>query len=140
MPAQHNGKRLLLLATKTGYQTRAFAEAARRLSVELVYGTDRCHVLEDPWGDRALPLRFEDPEASSQQIRLRALLPPWVCLGTAPRLPISAAINIHRASSCGAPASQFHASVAFRWISISPLSCVASPHSWLNSRSAFLAC
>ena len=68
MPAQHNGKRLLLLATKTGYQTRAFAEAARRLSVEVVYGTDRCHVLEDPWGDRALPLRFEDPEASSQQI------------------------------------------------------------------------
>ena len=68
MPAQHNGKRLLLLATKTGYQTRAFAEAARRLSVEVVYGTDRCHVLEDPWGDQALPLRFEDPEGAAEAV------------------------------------------------------------------------
>jgi biotin carboxylase len=64
----HAGQRLLLLASKTGYQTRAFAEAARRLGVELVYATDRCHVLEDPWGDRALPLRFEDPDYSAQQI------------------------------------------------------------------------
>ena len=61
-------RRLLILASKTGYQTRAFAEAARRLDLEVVYGTDRCHVLEDPWGDRALPLRFEDPEHSAQQI------------------------------------------------------------------------
>ena len=65
---EHRGKRLLLLATKTGYQTRAFAEAAARLGVEMSYATDRCHVLEDPWGDRALPLQFEDPEHSAAQI------------------------------------------------------------------------
>src|SRR5437868_5845346 len=61
-------KRLLLLATKTGYQTRAFADAAQQLGLQVVYGTDRCHMLEDPWGDQALPLHFEDPAASAQQI------------------------------------------------------------------------
>ena len=35
--------RVLLLATTTGYQTRAFGEAAERLGVDLVYATDRCH-------------------------------------------------------------------------------------------------
>src|SRR5271169_349850 len=61
-------KRLLILCTTTGYQTRAFVAAAEKLGVNLVFGTDRCHVLEDPWQDRALPLRFEDPEESARQI------------------------------------------------------------------------
>lgn len=56
--------RVLLVAATTGYQTRAFADAARRLGFDLVLATDRCHVLEDPWGDRAVPVRFEDPEGS----------------------------------------------------------------------------
>ena len=59
---------LLVLATTTGYQTQSFAEAARRLGLEVVLGTDRCHVLEDPWQDAALPLRFEDPAYSVQVI------------------------------------------------------------------------
>jgi biotin carboxylase len=29
-----------------------------------VLATDRCHVLEDPWGDHAIPVRFEDAEGS----------------------------------------------------------------------------
>ena len=49
---------VLLLATTTGYQTRAFGEAAERLGVELVFATDRCHLIEDPWQDRAIPIRF----------------------------------------------------------------------------------
>ncbi len=57
--------RVLLLATTTGYQTRAFGEAAERLGVELVFGTDRCDVLEDPWMDRAIPIRFHDEVAST---------------------------------------------------------------------------
>jgi len=61
-------QRILLLFITTGYEGRDFAEAARRLGVECVLGTDRCHVLEDPWGDGALPLRFEDPEAAARQI------------------------------------------------------------------------
>jgi biotin carboxylase len=65
---EHQSKRLLLLTTTTGYQTRAFVEAAKRLELETVFGTDRCHVLDDPWQDGALPLRFEDPEGSARQI------------------------------------------------------------------------
>ena len=60
--------RLLLLATTTGYQTQAFAEAARGLGLGVVLGTDRCHVLDDPWQDAALPLRFEDPAHSAEEI------------------------------------------------------------------------
>jgi biotin carboxylase len=54
--------RLLILASKLGYQTRGFAEAAERLGVEVVFGTDRCHQLDDPWQDGAVPLHFEHPE------------------------------------------------------------------------------
>lgn len=56
--------RILLVAATTGYQTRMFADAARRLGFDLVLATDRCHVLEDPWGDRAVPVRFEDPNGA----------------------------------------------------------------------------
>jgi hypothetical protein len=56
--------RVLVLATTTGYQTRAFGEAAGRLGVDLVFATDRCHVLEDPWRDAAIPVRFHDEAAS----------------------------------------------------------------------------
>jgi len=41
-----------------------FRDAARRLGFECALATDRCHVLEDPWGDHAIPVRFEDPYIS----------------------------------------------------------------------------
>jgi hypothetical protein len=56
--------RVLLLATTTGYQTRSFGEAAARLGVELVFATDRCAVLDDPWSDHAIAIRFFDEERS----------------------------------------------------------------------------
>ena len=57
--------RVLLIATTTGYQTRAFGGAAERLGVELVFATDRCHNLDDPWRDGAIPVRFQiDAEAA----------------------------------------------------------------------------
>src|SRR5581483_1560873 len=56
--------RILLLATTTGYQTRAFGDAASRLGAEIVFATDRCHLLEDPWADGAIPIRFYDEAAS----------------------------------------------------------------------------
>lgn len=52
--------RVLLLATTTGYQTRAFGEAAERLGIELAFATDRCRVLDDPWEDAAIAVRFHD--------------------------------------------------------------------------------
>src|SRR3990167_7080414 len=60
--------RVLLLAATTGYQTRAFGEAAERLGVDLVFATDRCRVLEDPWDDRAIHIRFSDETKSAAAI------------------------------------------------------------------------
>jgi biotin carboxylase len=57
---------VLLIAATTGYQIRAFDDAARSLNVKLILATDRCHVLDDPWNDRAIPVRFEDLEAAAQ--------------------------------------------------------------------------
>jgi biotin carboxylase len=61
-------KKLLLIGATTGYQTRSFAEAAERAGFDLVLATDRCHVLEDPWGDQAIPLRFEEPQQAAEAI------------------------------------------------------------------------
>lgn len=61
-------RRLVLLASKLGYQTRSFVQAARRLGVDVLLGTDRCYRLEDPWGDAAIPLRFDQPEEAAETI------------------------------------------------------------------------
>ncbi len=60
--------RILLLATTTGYQTRAFGDAAARLGVELVFATDRCEEIEDPWRDGAVAIRFHEEERSVDAI------------------------------------------------------------------------
>jgi len=77
-------KKLLLIGATTGYQTRAFAEAAERLGFDLMLATDRCHVLEDPWGDRAMPLRFEDPEGAARTIAAEARVDGIVAVGDRP--------------------------------------------------------
>jgi biotin carboxylase len=61
-------QRVLILASKLGYQSRGFAEAAEKLGLEVLFGTDRCHQLEDPWGDSALALRFEEPREAAAEI------------------------------------------------------------------------
>src|ERR1700716_1121281 len=58
-------RRILLIAATTGYQTSVFAEAGARLGLDVVMATDRCHVLDDPWGGGALPLRCEDPDGAA---------------------------------------------------------------------------
>ena len=55
---------ILLFTKTTGYQARAFEDAAQRLGVRLIYATDRCKGLDDPWRDRAVPVRFHDIETS----------------------------------------------------------------------------
>jgi biotin carboxylase len=62
-------KRLLLFAATTGYQIRVFADAARRLGAELTLATDRCHVLDDPWGDHAIPVKFDRIAESLDSLR-----------------------------------------------------------------------
>ncbi len=61
-------KRLLLFTAKLGYQTRSFEDATQKLGVRLVYVTDRCHQLEDPWGDQAIAVHFESPEAAAYTV------------------------------------------------------------------------
>jgi formate-dependent phosphoribosylglycinamide formyltransferase (GAR transformylase) len=61
-------KRLLLFTGKLGYQTRSCEQAALGLGVQLVYVTDRCHQLEDPWGDRAIGVHFENPELAAYTV------------------------------------------------------------------------
>ncbi len=75
MGANHSGhgngqrtKRVLILASKLGYQTRGFAEAAERLGVEVRFGTDRCHNLKIPGAMSALALHFENPREAAQDI------------------------------------------------------------------------
>src|SRR6266481_1739460 len=64
----HPAKRLLLFTAKLGYQTRSFEESAVKLGVELVYVTDRCHQLKDPWGDQAIAVHFENPEVAAYTV------------------------------------------------------------------------
>ena len=73
IPGQSNemnpqSKRLLLFTAKLGYQTRSFENAARELNVVLIYVTDRCHQLEDPWGDRAIAVHFETPDTAAYTV------------------------------------------------------------------------
>jgi biotin carboxylase len=77
-------KRILLLATTTGYQTRVFAEAARRLGLEPVLATDQCHQLEDPWRDGALTVRFHQPERYAGLIAANGPFDGIVALGDRP--------------------------------------------------------
>src|SRR3954468_4371433 len=69
--------RVLLLATTTGYQTRAFGEAAARLGTTLVFATDRCHVLEDPWRDGAIAIRFHEESESVEAIAAAGKIAPF---------------------------------------------------------------
>ena len=56
--------RILILSTTTGYQLRSFGEAAARAGIDLIFATDRCHRLDDPWRDAAIPVRFHEEDAS----------------------------------------------------------------------------
>jgi formate-dependent phosphoribosylglycinamide formyltransferase (GAR transformylase) len=88
MPSEaSHKKRLLILASKLGYQTRGFVDGADKLGVEVRFGTDRCHQLDDPWGDSALPLLFENPREAAEEIvrALRGNLPDAIlALGDRP--------------------------------------------------------
>jgi hypothetical protein len=65
---QHPSKRLLLFTNKLGYQTRSFEEAAQKHETEIIYVTDRCHQLEDPWGDRAIAVHFESAQSAASNV------------------------------------------------------------------------
>ena len=112
-------KRLLLIGATTGYQTRVFAEAAERLGYELILATDRCHVLDDPWGDSAIPLRFEDPAGAAQTIAAEARVDGIVAVGDRPAYIAALAaeridIPYHSPDSVAASRNKFLARQRFR--------------------------
>jgi predicted ATP-grasp superfamily ATP-dependent carboligase len=89
--------RLLILASKLGYQTRSFAEAAKGLGADVVFASDRCHQLEDPWADGAIAVRFEDPEDAARRIVKESLVRPVDGLIALGDRPISTAAYTARA-------------------------------------------
>jgi biotin carboxylase len=106
------GKRILLLFTTTGYNEQDFVAAARKLGVEVVPGTDRCHVLENPWRDGALPLRFGNPQKSAERIVQYARQRPVsavIAVGDKPTLTAALACR-----TLGLPCSSVEAIAACR--------------------------
>lgn len=102
-------KRLLILSSKLGYQTRAFADAARRAGAEVQFATDRCHRLDDPWGDAAIPLHFAQHEEAAAEIveelnKANVRVDGILALGDAP-VPAAA----HTARALGLP---YHSAAA----------------------------
>jgi biotin carboxylase len=76
--------RVLVVAATTGYQTRAFSEVAKKIGCELEFATDRCHVLENPWGDDAVALRFDEPEDGLDSLAARGPFDGIVAVGDRP--------------------------------------------------------
>src|SRR5579859_5894326 len=112
-------KRVLLVAATTGYQVREFAEAARALGVELVLATDRCHILENPWGDDAAPVRFEDPEPGIEALAARGPFDGILAVGDRPACVAAQAaermkLRFHPADAARAAANKFLSRERFR--------------------------
>jgi biotin carboxylase len=104
--------RVLLLATTTGYQIRSFGEAAEACGVRLVFASDRCDRLEDPWWDQAIPVRFQREEASTAAIvDAFAAGPPAGIIAVGDRPTVLAA---HAAAAFGIPGNAPTAAAASR--------------------------
>ena len=101
----------MLLATTTGYQIRSFGEAAEKLGIGLVIASDRCDQLDDPWYDRAIPVRFHDEAASLAAIRSGLETPPAGIVAVGDRPVTLAALA---ASAFGLPGNDPDASRASR--------------------------
>lgn len=90
-------KQLLLFAATTGYQIRVFADAARRLGVGVTLATDRCHILDDPWGDNAIPVKFDRVAESLAVLRESNLKVDGVtAVGDRPAVLAAAAAAMYR--------------------------------------------
>jgi biotin carboxylase len=61
---------MLLLVPTTSYRLDDFRAAARRLGVPLLVGSDRCHRIEDAYGEEPdlLSLDYRRPERAAEQI------------------------------------------------------------------------
>jgi len=108
-----------LVAATTGYQVREFADAARALDVELVLATDRCHILDNPWGDDAAPVRFEDPEPGIEALAAREPFDGILAVGDRPaciaaQAAESLGLRFHPAEAARAAANKLLSRECFR--------------------------
>jgi biotin carboxylase len=104
--------RALILSTTTGYQLRSFGDAAERAGIELMFATDRCHQLDDPWRDKAVAVRFHEEDASLTAIVEAARARPLdgvIAVGDRP--VVLAARAAHRLGLAGNPPDAAAASV-----------------------------
>jgi formate-dependent phosphoribosylglycinamide formyltransferase (GAR transformylase) len=111
-PDSNVNARVLLVATTTGYQIRSFGEAAETLGVRLIFASDRCDQLEDPWWDAAIPIRFHELGRSTEAVvsGLRQS-PPHGVLAVGDRPTLLAA---RIADAFGLPGNPPHAAAASR--------------------------
>jgi biotin carboxylase len=112
-------KRVLLIAAKTGYQVREFHGAAERLGMELTLATDRCHVLDDPWADRATAMQFADPAAGIEALEERGPFDGIVAVGDQPAFVAAEAavrlgLRFHPPAAVRAASDKFHTRERFR--------------------------
>jgi len=112
-------KDLLVVATTTGYQTKMFREVARRLGLAASLATDRCHVLNDPWGDQAIPIRFEAPEESARALATGRNFDAIVAIGDRPAYLASLVseqlgLRFHRPKAAAAAINKFATRECFR--------------------------
>jgi formate-dependent phosphoribosylglycinamide formyltransferase (GAR transformylase) len=112
-------KRLLVIATTTGYQLKMFREAALRLGADVSLATDRCHVLDDPWGDQAIPVRFEAPEESADALAQGRSFDAVVAIGDRPAYLAALAaerlrLPFHRPEAAAAAINKFATRECFR--------------------------
>jgi biotin carboxylase len=89
--------RVLMLSATTGYQLRSFVDAAGRAGADLMFATDRCHALDDPWQDEAVAVRFEDEDASIDAVRAAAARRPIDGVVAVGDRPVVLAARIARA-------------------------------------------
>jgi formate-dependent phosphoribosylglycinamide formyltransferase (GAR transformylase) len=112
-------KHLLIVATTTGYQLKMFREAARRLGADVSLATDRCHVLDDPWGDHAIPVRFEAPEESAAALAQGRSFDAVVAVGDRPAYLAALTaerlgVPFHRPQAAAAAINKFATRECFR--------------------------
>jgi biotin carboxylase len=92
---------VLLVAATTGYQIRSFGDAAAAVGTRLVFASDRCDQLDDPWWDQAIPVRFHERATAIEAVRAACAGSPLdgiVAVGDRP-----AVLAAHIARALGLP-------------------------------------
>ena len=114
-----NPQNLLIVATKLGYQTRLMADIAKRLGVHVSLATDRCHILDDPWGDQAIPVHFDALEESALQVATGRVFDAIVAVDDRPAylaalIAEQAGVPFHPSAAARAATNKFEARECFR--------------------------